>query len=228
MCPCQHDDSEFTVALLVCAGAVFLVLLLRKHWARLPSVVRIAGVVVIAGVVGGGFLWMTQKTQDTPVCTVACATQPDSAPTSAPAATRPVTAERPLKVIAYYFHRTMRCPSCLKIEDYSRQAIEAEFSGLLTDGTVEWRPVNVDLAEHKHYVDDFQLETQTLVLVKQVEGQSRDWKKLESVWDLLDQPAGFFQYVQNEMSMCVYGVPMMLPESKDGEDGTTSPEGNRS
>ncbi len=33
----------------------------------------------------------------------------------------------PFKVVAYYFHRSIRCPSCLRIEEYAKNAVESMF-----------------------------------------------------------------------------------------------------
>jgi hypothetical protein len=42
-----------------------------------------------------------------------------------------------VKVIAYYFHRTMRCPTCLSIEKQAREAIEIAYSEELRSGKLE-------------------------------------------------------------------------------------------
>ena len=38
-------------------------------------------------------------------------------------------------VQAYYFHATRRCATCMKLEQYSRGAIEANFKDQLNNGT---------------------------------------------------------------------------------------------
>ena len=38
------------------------------------------------------------------------------------------------KVIAYYFHGRARCPSCLKIESYTKEAVNKNFENELKDG----------------------------------------------------------------------------------------------
>ena len=48
------------------------------------------------------------------------------------------------QVVAMYFHNTVRCPSCKKIEGWSRSAIEGSFPEELTDGSLVYRMVNID------------------------------------------------------------------------------------
>ncbi len=104
------------------------------------------------------------------------------------------------KVIAYYFHRTVRCHTCLAIEDLSKQTIENLFGEQLAEGRIEWRPVNIEQKGNEHFEDDYKLTTQSLVLVKLVDGKQADWKNLTSVWDLIDNHEKFVKYVQEELS----------------------------
>lgn len=103
------------------------------------------------------------------------------------------------KVMAYYFHGTRRCVSCRKIEAYSREAIETGFSEALKSGELEWLVVNTDKAENKHFLDDYQLYTRSLVLSKIEDGEETDWKNLEKVWQLLRNKNVFMKYVQTEV-----------------------------
>ena len=72
------------------------------------------------------------------------------------------------KFVAYYFHRTMRCPTCLSIEKQAREAIEAGFAGELEDGTVAWQAVNIEEPGNEHFEKDFELTSSALVLVEMV------------------------------------------------------------
>ena len=38
------------------------------------------------------------------------------------------------KVVAYYFHGDFRCPTCYKLEQYSKEAIDTHFKGALYSG----------------------------------------------------------------------------------------------
>jgi hypothetical protein len=103
------------------------------------------------------------------------------------------------KVIAYYFHVTVRCQTCRTIEAYSKEAIDKGFAGDLKNGAIEWRLVNVQLPENRHFIQDYRLFTRSLVLVKVRDGKQVEWRNLEKVWDLVGDKADFVKYVQTNV-----------------------------
>jgi len=103
------------------------------------------------------------------------------------------------KVIAYYFHGTFRCTTCRTIEKYSKEAIEYYFANELKKGTLEFKPLNVEEAENRHYVKDYQLFSSSLVLSLVIDGKKTKWKNLTEVWNLVGNKEKFFQYVKDEV-----------------------------
>jgi len=104
------------------------------------------------------------------------------------------------KVIAYYFHVTVRCVTCRTIEEYAKEAVERGFSEELKKGMVEWRPVNVQLLENRHFIKDYRLYTRSLVLVKVRDGKQVEWRNLEKVWELVGRKSDFLRYVRAHVS----------------------------
>ncbi len=123
------------------------------------------------------------------------------APETASRATPSVTADSPLKVVAYYFHVTVRCVTCRTIEGYSREAIEQGFPKELKAGEAEWRLVNVQLPENRHFIRDYQLYTRSLVLAKIRGGKQVEWRNLDKVWELVGRKGEFFKYVQSNVKV---------------------------
>ena len=105
------------------------------------------------------------------------------------------------KVIAYYFHGTFRCSTCRTIEEYSHEAIQTYFAKELGNGGLEFRPVNVDEPENKHFIQDYQLVTRSLVLSLVSDGKEKKWKNLPEVWKLVRDKERFFQYVKDEVAI---------------------------
>ncbi|HOC68114.1 MAG: hypothetical protein BWX80_00865 [Candidatus Hydrogenedentes bacterium ADurb.Bin101] len=103
------------------------------------------------------------------------------------------------EIRVYYFHRTLRCPNCLKIESLARETVQTFFPVELESGTVQWHAVNVDEEDKKHFVDDYGLSTQTLIVAEFSGGKQSRWKNLDKVWDLLDNDVDFGQYVEMEI-----------------------------
>jgi hypothetical protein len=109
------------------------------------------------------------------------------------------------RVIAYYFHGTQRCPTCMKLEAYSRESIERAFQTELRNDVLEWRVVNVDEEENKHFINDYKLYTRSLVIVKLDNGTVTEWKNLERIWDLVGDKASFMEYVEQETRVYLRG-----------------------
>jgi Tfp pilus assembly major pilin PilA len=102
------------------------------------------------------------------------------------------------KVIAYYFHGTNRCTTCRTIERYSKEAIDRYFAQELKNGTLDFKPINVDEPENRHYIQDYQLYTRSLVLVQYKDDKQQEWKNLSEVWSYVSDKEKFYQYVKDE------------------------------
>ena len=105
------------------------------------------------------------------------------------------------KLIAYYFHGTFRCSTCRTIEEYSHDAIQTYFAKELANGSLEFRPVNVDETDNKHFIQDYQLVTRSLVLSLVSDGREKKWKNLPDVWKFVRDKEKFFQYVKDEVEI---------------------------
>ena len=103
-----------------------------------------------------GYVIMTESAQKTTVEQPANVTSPiDSAASVAEGEDHaiPVASQ---KVIAYYFHGNVRCPTCLKIEAYSQEALEKAFPEQLDSGQIEWQAINTDEVWNAHFHPRFQ------------------------------------------------------------------------
>lgn len=105
--------------------------------------------------------------------------------------------------IVYYFMTTQRCPSCMKIEAYTRDTVQTKYAEALKKGGMMWRMINVDLPENEHYVKDYGLYTKSVVLVKIRNGKQTEWKNLDRVWELLGNEAAFRTYIADEVKKFV-------------------------
>ncbi len=103
-------------------------------------------------------------------------------------------------IIAYYFHGNARCHSCITIESLTDQAIQANFSDNLQNGSLIWRVVNTDKSENEHFTDDYQLYTKSVILAEFRDGSQVRWKNLDRVWRLINNEAGFKEYIHEEIT----------------------------
>jgi len=125
-----------------------------------------------------------------------CAEQPKTAPGTQQT---PVSPKADIDIV-YYFMTTQRCPSCMKIESYTKDAVERTFSQNLKSGAMLWKMVNVDKPENNHFIKDYQLFTKSVVLVKIRGGKQVKWKNLDKVWELLNNKTAFQSYVVKEIT----------------------------
>jgi len=103
-----------------------------------------------------------------------------------------------VRYVVFYFHGKFRCPTCLKIERLAAEAVRDAYADYLEQGTVQWRAVDIDRPEHRHYSDEFRLETSTLAVARMDGDRVLAYAKLERVWELVDgDETEFARYVQD-------------------------------
>jgi hypothetical protein len=103
------------------------------------------------------------------------------------------------KVVAYYFHVTARCTTCRTIESYSREVIERKFGADIAGNRLQYKLVNVQLPENRHFVKDYQLFTKSLVLVRFEKGREAEHKVLNETWELVGDKSAMQGYVEREV-----------------------------
>jgi len=103
------------------------------------------------------------------------------------------------QVVAYYFHGTFRCSSCLKIEQYSKEAIEKYFGNELKSGRLVFKVINVEDKGNEHYVNDYQLYTKSLILSLVKNGKETKSDNLVKVWEYLGNREKFYEYVKSNV-----------------------------
>lgn len=109
-------------------------------------------------------------------------------------------------VRVYYFHTTFRCPTCLKIEEYTKHAIISSFGPEINNGTVVWKVLNIEEPQNRHFVDDFKLFTKSVVLVDEQRGKQVRWKNLDKIWELVRDQSGFTDYIRSEVKQYLEGA----------------------
>ncbi len=104
----------------------------------------------------------------------------------------------PVQIIAYYFFGYQRCPTCINIETYTQESLHTFFKDELDSNLIVWKPVNVETAGNRHYIEDFQLNMKMVVLAMMENGELKTWKKLENVWFLSGNREAFLDYIKIE------------------------------
>jgi hypothetical protein len=139
--------------------------------------------------------------QSTPKETATTATQTASHTSGATKA--PVTVND--KIIVYYFHNNMRCPTCYKLENYAKAEVESAFTDAVKNGKLEWRTVNVDDRGTEHFVEDYKLYTKSVIVSTVKDGKESSWKNLDKIWQLVHEEGKYREYIRSEVSACLAG-----------------------
>lgn len=103
------------------------------------------------------------------------------------------------QVTLYYFHRNLRCVTCVALGDITAWVAEGAFRKQLADGTLEFRVVNYETAGNEHFVDDFKLEMPAAVLAAVAGDSVTAWKNLERIWDLSEDHKALEAYLKGEI-----------------------------
>ncbi len=103
------------------------------------------------------------------------------------------------KLYVYYFHHTLRCQSCLKVEDFADKTLQKNFPDKLADSSIVWILVNLDEEKNYHFEDDYKLETQSLIISLRKDGKETKWKNLDKIWDYLGSFENYNKFVKKEI-----------------------------
>jgi len=104
------------------------------------------------------------------------------------------------KVYVYYFHGNFRCPTCRKIERYSKEAVEQYFKKEIDDNKLVFKAINYEEKENEHFAKDYQLYTRSLVISLVKGKKETEWKNLEEIWTHVVDKQKFHEYVKEEVS----------------------------
>ncbi|MDD5426027.1 MAG: nitrophenyl compound nitroreductase subunit ArsF family protein [candidate division Zixibacteria bacterium] len=104
------------------------------------------------------------------------------------------------KIIVYYFHGTRRCSNCVKFENYTKETLDSGFAGEIESGLLEWRQVDTDESENKHFINDYQLFTKAVVLSRVIKGKEAGWKNLDKIWEYVGNKEKFMSYIKDEIN----------------------------
>jgi len=108
-------------------------------------------------------------------------------------------ARQPHQVIACYFHRTIRCPTCQRIGAYIEEAIQTGFPAEVKAGSVKVVMIDFQDPRNQRYTQAYQITGPTLVIMDVRDGKLAAWKPAPRVWSLVGNKDIFMQYVRAEV-----------------------------
>jgi len=100
------------------------------------------------------------------------------------------------KLIVYYFHTEYRCWSCNQFETLTKEVLEESYRDPLKKKRVEFRLINVETNENKHFIEDYKLVTKSIILSLQKENMQIEWKNMDKIWMLVKNTEKFKSYIK--------------------------------
>jgi len=116
----------------------------------------------------------------------------------------------------YYFHSNTRCPTCEAIELQAYSALKEHYANELATGEVAWKTVNYEEPDAIGLSEKFEVQMPVVVLARQQHGKVEDWRRLDRVWGLVDDPARFGEYIRIEIG------EMLRPTSTEAGTAASS------
>ena len=105
------------------------------------------------------------------------------------------------QLIAYYFHGSFRCPTCHNLEKYAKEAIRNNFKDELDKGILVFKTVNIEKKGNEHFVNDYRLDSKSLVLSLVKDGEEIKHKNLTKIWEYVRNKEKYVNYVKSEIDV---------------------------
>lgn len=88
------------------------------------------------------------------------------------------------QVIVYYFHRKFRCEPCQTLESTLQETLKTSYNDYFGAGMLAMCVVNVDEPENSHYLEQFEILSNTVIVVEKRDGDVSRFESVEEVWDV--------------------------------------------
>jgi hypothetical protein len=105
----------------------------------------------------------------------------------------------------YYFHTSVRCTTCIRIEELAKAVVQSDFVQQTQAGLLQFKSVDVQLPANRHFIQDYRLVTKSIVLVKEQYGRPVQWKNLNRVWELIWSESRYRSYIRSEVTAFLGG-----------------------
>jgi hypothetical protein len=103
------------------------------------------------------------------------------------------------RIVVMYFHRTQRCPTCLKMGGYSEEAVKTGFAQEIKAGKVEFHYIDFQDKKNEALTKAYEVGGPTLIVAKVVDNKVKDRKNLKEMWSKVRDKEAFIEYVQSNV-----------------------------
>ena len=107
------------------------------------------------------------------------------------------------RVVAMYFHRTERCPTCQKMGSYSEEAVKTAFADEIKKGRVAFHFIDFEAEKNARYTKAYDISGPALIVAKISDNKVASYRNLEDIWDKAGDKPAFLRYVQENVKACL-------------------------
>jgi thiol-disulfide isomerase/thioredoxin len=110
------------------------------------------------------------------------------------------------RVVVMYFHRTQRCPTCLKMGSYTEEAVKTGFASEIKAAKVAFHYIDFQNEKNAAYTKGYSVTGPTLIVAKISGKKVVEYKNLEEMWSLVPDKEAFLGYVQANVNAYLASV----------------------
>ena len=107
--------------------------------------------------------------------------------------------------MVFYFHRTIRCETCLKFEALTERALRDAFADELASGRLVWQVMDFEEPGNEPLTSKYGIFESSVVALKLAGESEVEWKKLDAIWTLVGDEGAFMDYIESEVSAYLAG-----------------------
>jgi hypothetical protein len=104
------------------------------------------------------------------------------------------------RVVVMYFHRTKRCPTCLRMGSYTEEAVTKGFASQIKDGTVEFHYVDFQDEKNATLTNGYKVAGPTLIVAQVIGNKVKEYKNLKDIWAKNNDKDAFLKYVRDSIT----------------------------
>jgi thiol-disulfide isomerase/thioredoxin len=103
------------------------------------------------------------------------------------------------RVVVMYFHRTQRCPTCLKMGSYTEEAVKTGFAREIKAGKVSFHYIDFQNEQNAAFTTAYGISGPTLIVAKASGEKVAEFKNLQDMWTKVRDKDAFLAYVQDNI-----------------------------
>jgi hypothetical protein len=107
------------------------------------------------------------------------------------------------RVAVMYFHRTQRCPTCLRMGSYSEEAVATGFAEQAAKGKVAFYYIDFQDPKNEALTKGYGVGGPTLIVARLAGNKVAQYRNLQEIWAKAGDRAAFVAYVQENVRDCL-------------------------